>query len=80
MVGVFLQHLEECQARAIVVVPDHKQYWFSRMASATQKSKILSVCRGDSPFFRVHHQRGPERFHFKRWGMLAVALDFARDE
>ncbi|CAB1112862.1 unnamed protein product [Ectocarpus sp. CCAP 1310/34] len=78
MVGVFLQHLEECQARAIVVVPDHKQYWFPRMASAARKSRKLSVCGGVSPFFRVHHQRGSERFHFKRWDMVAVVVDFTK--
>lgn len=76
MVGVLLQHLEECQAKAVVVVPDHKQYWFPRMASATRKSRTVSICGGVSPFFRVHHQRGSERFHFKRWDMLAVVVDF----
>lgn len=80
MVGVFLQHLEECQARALLVVPDQKQYWFPRMASATTKSRTLSTSKGASPFFRVHHQRGSERFQFKRSDMLAVIVDFTRKE
>lgn len=76
MVGVLLQHLEECGARAVVVVPDKKQSWFPRLASATVKSTQLSKPQGTSPFFRVHHQRGPEPFHFKQWGMIAVEVNF----
>ena len=79
MVGVLLQHLDECGARAVVVLPDQKQSWFPRLASATVQSRRLSAPGGTSPFFRVHHQRGSERFHFKKWGMLAVVeVNFAR--
>ena len=77
MVGVLLQHLDECGARAVVVLPDQKQSWFPRLASATVQSKRLSAPGGPSPFFRVHHQRRSERFHFKKWGMLAVEVNFA---
>lgn len=56
MVGVVLQHLEECQARAVVIVPDQKQSWFPRLEGASVKSRTISVPKGDSPFFRVHHQ------------------------
>ena len=80
MVGVFLQHLEECRAKALVIVPDRKQYWFPRIADAATRSRTLSIgSGGESPFFRVHHQKGSERFHFKRSGMLAVVVDFARN-
>ena len=77
MVGVLLQHLDECGARAVVVLPDQKQSWFPRLAGATVQSKRLSAPGGPSPFFRVHHRRGSERFHFQKWGMLAVEVNFA---
>ena len=78
MVGVLLQHLDECGARAVVVLLDQKQSWFPRLASATVQSRRLSAPGGTSPlFFRVHHQRGSERFHFKKWGVLAVEVNFA---
>ena len=77
MVGVLLQHLDECRVRAVVVLPDQKQSWFPRLASATVQSRRLSAPGGTSPFFRVYHQRGSERFHFKKWGMLAVEVNFA---
>ena len=77
MVGVLLQHLDECGARAVVVPPDQKQSWFPGVASATVQSRRLSAPGGTSPFFRVHHQRGSERFLFKKLGMLAVEVNFA---
>ena len=77
MVGVLLQHLDECGARAVVVLPDQKQSWFSGLASAAVQSKRLSAPGGTLPFFRVHHQRGSERFLFKKLEMLAVEVNFA---
>lgn len=78
MVGVVLQHLEECQARAVMIVPDQKQSWFPRLARGLVKSRTLSTPTGPSPFFRVHHQRGREPFKFKKWNMLAVEVNFNR--
>lgn len=66
MVGVVWQHLAECQARAVVVVPDQKQSWFPLLAGVTVRSMAVSAPREDSAFFRVHHQRGEVRFSFKR--------------
>lgn len=45
MVGVMLQHLEECQAQAVLIVPDQKQSWFPRLARARVKARILSTPR-----------------------------------
>ena len=46
MVGVFLQQLEECQALAVVVVPDHKQYWFVgyRLSAAVARQRWCCRC------------------------------------
>lgn len=76
MVGVVLQHLDECQARAVVFVPDQKQFLFPQLASVTVKSKRVSTPRGLSIFFRAHHQRGRERLLLGRWAMRAVEVDF----
>lgn len=80
MVGVLLQHLEECKAKAVVIVPDQKQSWFPRLAGAAVRSKEISRPGGVSPFFRVHHQRGHEKFEFKRWPMRAVEVDFSKKQ
>ena len=77
MVGVILQHLEECKARAVVVVPDQKQSWFPRLASAMVRCRKVSNPGKKSPFFRVHHQRGKETFEFRQWAMKAVEVDFS---
>ena len=78
MVGVMLQHLEECQARAVIVVPDQKQSWFPRLARGWVKSRTLSHPGGKSSFYRVHHQRGREPFMFQKWNMLAVEVNFCK--
>ena len=51
MVGAMLQHLEECQARAVIVVPNQKQSWFPRLARGWVKSRTLSNQGGKSPFY-----------------------------
>ena len=77
MVGVVLQHLEECQARALMVVPGQKQSWFPRLAGATVRSRTVPSFQGGSPFFTVHHQKGMTRFSYRKWEMLAIVVDFA---
>lgn len=76
MVGVVLQHLEECRARAVVIVPDRKLSWFPRLASAMVRCKEISAPFGISSFFRIDHRAGRQPFSFK-WGMLAVEVNFA---
>lgn len=51
MVGVMLQHLEECQARAVIIVPDQKQPWGPRLARALVKCRTLPTPTGPSRFF-----------------------------
>lgn len=79
MVAVVLQHLVDCKARAVIVVPDHKQTWFPLLSNGTVKSTKFSEPGGRSPFSRVHHQRGREEFTFKRWGMRTVEVNFAEN-
>lgn len=76
MVGVVLQHLEECRAKALLVVPDQKHSWFPRLAEATVRSRSMPSFMGESPFFTIHHKKGMSRFLYKRWRMLAVVVDF----
>ena len=74
MVGVMLQNLEECQARAVIVGPDQKHSWFPRLARGGVKSRTLSNPGSKSPFHRVHHQRGREPFMFQERSILAVEV------
>ena len=76
MVGVVLQHIAECRARAVVVVPDQRQSWFPLLSNATKRSFRVAGPGDTSAMFRVHHQRGKVPFAFKRWGMRAVEVDF----
>ena len=38
MAGHIVQHLAECQAHAVVVVPDTRPYWFPLVHQATVQS------------------------------------------
>ena len=76
MVGVILQHIAECKARAVLIVPDQKHAWFPLIDEATVRLVEVSMVGDDSAFFRVHHQRGRVPFAFTRWAMRAVEVDF----
>ena len=76
MVGVILQHIAECKARAVLIVLDQKHVWFPLIDEATVRSVEVSTVGDDSAFFRVHHQRGRVPFAFTRWTMRAVEVYF----
>lgn len=42
MVGPLVQHLAACKARAVVVVPDTRPFWFPLLAQATTISMVVS--------------------------------------
>ena len=79
MIGVILQHIVECKARAVLIVLDQEHVWFPLIDAATVSSVEVSMVRDDSEFFRVHHQRGRVPFAFTRWGMRAVEVDINQE-
>ena len=73
MVGHVIQHLAECRAHAVIVIPDVHDYWLPRVGRATVKS--LAVSRRGSLGY-PHHQDGVREYVYPRHGMRAVELDF----
>ena len=76
LVGHVLQHFQECRARAVIVVPSVKAYWFPLLQWATVRSaQVAAVDHGG-----VFHFPGndgtmrPWRYH--RWAMWAYEVDF----
>lgn len=76
MVGHVVQHLAECEARAVILVPDKGAYWFPLVHRATVRS--LEVAPGAAEgFFQcpgsdvtLHDWRYP------KWAMRAYEVDF----
>lgn len=77
MIGIVLQHLEERKPHAVILVPDLKLQWFTRLAGATIRSLRASEPGGVSQFFRLHQKNRVQR-RFHKWGMRAVEVDFRR--
>ena len=73
MVGVVVQHLADCKAHAVVILPDVHGYWFPRVRCATVREYALPQ-RGS--FGYPHHQDGVREFVFAKHRMRAVELDF----
>ena len=74
-----LAHISECEARAVIVVPNTRALWFP-MIEGAGVSSVQIACQGaGSQFLRVHHQRGAEPYTFGRGGMRAVEVDFRGD-
>ena len=76
MVGVVLQHLAECKARAVVIVPDQRQVWFPLLSGAIVRSVAVSEMGDEGVFFRLHHQKGHVPVVFQSCAMRAVEIDF----
>ena len=79
MIAVVLQHMQGCKARAVVVIPDDRQSWFSLLAAATVRSVPAAAKGGAGTFFRMHHQKGRVSFVFQQWGMRAVEVDLRQE-
>ena len=78
MVGVVLQRLEECRARAVVLVPDVKKTWHPLLEGATVQSMVLANPGASSVFFRMDHLHGKVPFSFMKWAMRVVEVNFDR--
>ena len=79
LMGVVLAHISECEARAVIVVPNTRASWFPMTEGAGVRSVQIASQGAGSQFFRVHQQRGEEPYTFGRGGMRAVEVDFGGD-
>ena len=66
LVAVVLAHITKCKARAVIVVPNTRASWFSMIEGAGIRSVQIASQGKDSQFFRLHLQRGAERYTFGR--------------
>ena len=73
MVGHIVQHMAECRARAVIVIPNVREHWFPRVHRATVRS--LAIPKIGS-FGFPHHQDGVRDHVFIRYGMRAAEVDF----
>ena len=77
MVGHVVQHLRECRAHAVVLVPDIQAYWFPVLHHATTRSVEVAP-RGASGIFQWPCPKaGTLRdWCYRSWAMRAVDVDF----
>ena len=72
-VGHIAQHMAECRASTVIVMPDVREHWFPRVHRATVRS--LAIPKTGS-FGFPHHQDGVRDHVFMRYGIRAVEADF----
>ena len=46
MAGLLVQHLAECKAHAVVVVPNIKAFWYPRLQRAVVRSREVAAVNG----------------------------------
>ena len=75
MAGHVIQHLAECRAHAVLVVPDTKPYWFPLVQQASVRS--VEVAPWNAPgVFQWPSSRGVREWRYPRWAIIAYELDF----
>ena len=77
MVGPVLQHLAECSARKVVVVPDTRPFWYPLLAQAATKYIALSARGQRGALVWPHHPDGLREYVYDKWCMKAYEVDFA---
>lgn len=77
MAGHIVQHLAECNAHAVIVVPGTKAYWFPRVQQATVRSRVVAPANAWG-YFQLPGQDGSlKEWRYPRWSMVAYEVDFA---
>ena len=75
MAGHVVQHLAECHAHAVVVVPDTRAYWYPLVPQATVRSLEVAP-KGMFGFFQWPYQDGTLReWRYSKWAMVAYEVD-----
>lgn len=76
MAGHIVQHLAECKAHAVVLLPDVKAYWFPLMQLATVRSIEVAPVAAEGCFQSPSADGGLRNWQYPRWGMIAYEVDF----
>lgn len=77
MAGHVVQHLAECRAHAVLVVPDNKPYWFPLVQSASVRSLPIAPRDGAGVFQWPCSKGGLRSWRYPRWAMVAYEVDFS---
>lgn len=76
MAGHMVQHLAECQAHAVIVVPDIKRYWFLLVQQALVRSVQVAPRNGVGVFEWPSSAGMLQAWRYPRWAMIAYEVDF----
>lgn len=76
MVGPVLQHLAECRAHAVIIIPDTRDHWYPLLAQGTVRSMQVSYPGQQGIFVWPHHRDGLRPYIYVRWGMRAHEVQF----
>lgn len=76
MAGHIVQHLAECHAHAVVVLPSVRAYWFPRVRLATVRTKNIAQVAEDGVFLWPSSEGTLNNWRYPRWGMTAFEVDF----
>lgn len=77
MVGTVVQHLFECRARAVVLVPDTRPYWYPLLAQGCNRSVLVAAKGQRGAFVWPHHRDGLREYVYAKWGMRAYEVNFS---
>ena len=78
MVGHIVQHLVECKAHAVVLLPDIRAYWFPLVQLATVRSIEVGLV-ATAWYFQWPSPGGALMgLRYPRWGMVAYEVEFRR--
>lgn len=58
MVGMMLQQLEDCRARAVVIVSAEKGAWYSWLRPGAVPERLVAPAGNSGAFIGDHHIRG----------------------
>ena len=76
MAGHILQNVAECNAHAVILVPNTKSDWFPQAKQATVRSRV-EARRDQKGVFQWPSQDGTlKQWRYPRWPMVAYEVDF----
>ena len=76
MAGHIVQHLAECKAHAVVLLPDVKACWFPVVQLAAVRSITVAPVAATGCFQWPSPKGGLRNLKYNRWGMVAYEVDF----
>ena len=74
MIGVVLNHIKNCRARCVMIVPDTYASWYPLLKSG-MKDKMLIARKGDNKSFKQFHKGKCVKVTLEH-DMIAVLVQF----